>query len=199
MKGAFFPVCLTALVCLALIATGIDFALDDAWIHLAYAKSLKLGEGLSYNPNDYETGASSPLWVLLLASIPWFGHPVLVSKMLGLLCHLGSIGVLLSLLRHWFPHLNSSSFTGLCAGLAPLSVQSSVSGMAVCLATLLWLGALLAVMAGADGPWFWSSSVWQLGLDGCLWAVWGTVSCGKVDSLSRCRWWLLRAVLCSFG
>src|SRR5690606_18764685 len=48
----------------------VDFTLDDAYIHLAYAKSLRLGEGLSYNPGDYETGFSSPLWVALLAVWP---------------------------------------------------------------------------------------------------------------------------------
>ena len=47
-----------------------DFCLDDAWIHLSYAKSLRLGEGLSYNPHDWETGCSSPLWVLVLAAWP---------------------------------------------------------------------------------------------------------------------------------
>src|SRR5690606_3109071 len=63
----------SACVGAALIAAGFaglfivgsrDFPLDDAWIHLAYAKSLRLGDGLSYNPGDWETGASSPLWVL---------------------------------------------------------------------------------------------------------------------------------------
>ena len=47
-----------------------DFCLDDAYIHLSYVKSLHLGEGLSYNPHDLETGMSSPLWVFVLALIP---------------------------------------------------------------------------------------------------------------------------------
>ena len=66
---------------------GIDFALDDAWIHLSYAQSLKLAEGLSYNPNDWETGFSSPLWVLALTILPWFGKPMVAVKALGVFIH----------------------------------------------------------------------------------------------------------------
>src|SRR5436190_21409966 len=67
-----------------------DFCLDDAWIHLDYARSLKLGEGLSYNPGDLETGSSSPLWALLLALWPWGPDPVLAVKILGALLHAAS-------------------------------------------------------------------------------------------------------------
>ena len=56
---------------------GVDFCLDDAWIHLSYAKSLRLGDGLSYNPGDWETGFSSPLWALLLAVWPTGTAPVM--------------------------------------------------------------------------------------------------------------------------
>lgn len=32
-----------------------EFCLDDAYIHLAYAKSLRLGDGYSYNPGDWSS------------------------------------------------------------------------------------------------------------------------------------------------
>src|SRR5690606_18571717 len=69
-----------------------DFALDDAWIHMAYAKSLGLGDGLSYNPGDWETGTSSPLWVLLLAVWPIGGDPVVSVMALGVLLHAATAG-----------------------------------------------------------------------------------------------------------
>src|SRR5262245_54891587 len=47
-----------------------ELCLDDAYLHLAYARSLRLGEGLSYNPHDWELGATSPLWALILATLP---------------------------------------------------------------------------------------------------------------------------------
>ena len=181
MRLEYLSIAFTALVGCYLLVVGVDFALDDAWIHLAYAKSLKLGEGLSYNPYDYETGASSPLWVLILAIVPWFDHPMWVSKSLGVLSHLGALYFLLRLLREWFPKLSSMllCLLGLCAGLAPLLLQGAVSGMAVSLAALLWMGALwslhkkhrmalllvfLSVAARAELVVFW-------GLWGCLHAL----------------------------
>lgn len=140
-------------LCLYLAVTGIDFSLDDAWIHLAYAKSLKLGEGLSYNPYDYETGASSPLWVLILAAVPWFGHPLLVSKLLCIFCFIGSLVLLQMLLVEWFPRLPHRliALLVLCGGLGPLQLQSAVSGMAVSLTSLLWLAALVQI--SRNGRW----------------------------------------------
>jgi 4-amino-4-deoxy-L-arabinose transferase-like glycosyltransferase len=41
--------------------------LDDTWIHVRFADSISQGEGLSYNEGTVTTGATSPLWVLLLA------------------------------------------------------------------------------------------------------------------------------------
>src|ERR1700755_404930 len=70
-----------------MLVGGHDFCLDDAWIHLAYAKSLRLGDGLSYNPGDWETGFSSPLWVFFLAALPWGSSPVVAVKLFGGLCH----------------------------------------------------------------------------------------------------------------
>jgi hypothetical protein len=66
---------------------GGNFSLDDTWIHLSYALSLKLGEGFSYNPGDWETGSSSPLWVVLLWLWPLGADPVLRTKVLCALLH----------------------------------------------------------------------------------------------------------------
>src|SRR5689334_16996580 len=75
---------------------GHDVCLDDAFIHLDYALSLKRGEGLSYNPFDWETGSSSPLWALVLALWPWGTDPVLSVKLLGVLLH-GALSALTAL------------------------------------------------------------------------------------------------------
>src|SRR4051794_8476202 len=40
-----------------------DFPLDDAWIHLVYARNLWSHATLAYNPGVPESGASSVLWV----------------------------------------------------------------------------------------------------------------------------------------
>ena len=96
------PVLIAIILGAALTQTGLDFSLDDAWIHLAYAKSLKLFEGLSYNPYDFETGSSSPLWVIILSLVPWGSNAMVVSKMIGVFCFALSIFVLGVILKKWF-------------------------------------------------------------------------------------------------
>lgn len=124
--------------------SGTDFSLDDAWIHMAYARSLKLGEGLSYNPHDWETGFSSPLWVLALTILPWLGHPLVAVKTLGVLLH-GVAASLAAVCGSALAKLTTKggrpALAGLLSGLLvavhPGLLQSAVSGMEVTLATVL--------------------------------------------------------------
>jgi hypothetical protein len=131
---------------LAVALGGRDFCLDDAWIHLDYARSLKLGEGLSYNPGDLETGSSSPLWALLLALWPWGENPVLAVKILGALLHAASAalaGALIWTLAGERAQVVATSVSALMAGLLvafePSLVQSATSGMEVSLTAALLL------------------------------------------------------------
>lgn len=122
-----------------------DFSLDDAYIHLAYAKSLRLGDGLSYNPHDWELGATSPLWVLLLATLPLGASVVPSVQLLGIVLHALTCG--LTAATVWCAVMDEASGAaprartfgavaagGLCA-LQPLLLQGAVSGMEVPLAT----------------------------------------------------------------
>ena len=45
----------------------IGALLDDTWIHVRFASHISDGQGLSYNEGELTTGATSPLWVLMLA------------------------------------------------------------------------------------------------------------------------------------
>lgn len=47
----------------------LGFRLDDAWIHLVYARSLWEQGLLAYNDGIPATGATSPLWALLLSVV----------------------------------------------------------------------------------------------------------------------------------
>lgn len=132
---------------------GTDFSLDDAWIHLSYARSLKLGEGLSYNPNDWETGFSSPLWAIAVSILPWFGKPLIAVKTLGVALHGVGAGLAASCAAilaernpRATPGSRSAAHAALLAGslvaLHPGLLQASVSGMEVTLTT----AALLALV-----------------------------------------------------
>ena len=68
----------------------VGLPLDDAWIHLVYARSLAALHGFAFNPGQLETGSTSPLWTLLLVPASWaarlFGiSVVLPAKLTGLL------------------------------------------------------------------------------------------------------------------
>jgi len=63
--------------------------LDDAWIHMVYARSLAALQGFAYNPGQLETGSTSPLWAILLAPAAFlaraFGISVVVpAKVIGI-------------------------------------------------------------------------------------------------------------------
>lgn len=135
-----------------------DFALDDAWIHLAYAKSLRLGDGLSYNPGDHETGFSSPLWVLVLSAWPIAGNPVVPVKLLGALLHaatswMGAL-VTLELARrhagpdHPVPLASLTLLGGVLVACQPTLVQAATSGMEVPLAAFVLLATCREVLRG---------------------------------------------------
>lgn len=139
----------------AFSGAGVDeFCLDDAWIHLAYAKSLRLGDGLSYNPGDWETGFSSPLWVLLLAAWPTGPEPVVSVKLLGALLHAGTAGLAAGIaldlasarasVERPLPVLSISLLAGCLCATAPTLLQGASSGMEVPLATCVVLACLRA-------------------------------------------------------
>jgi len=150
---------LAAAVLGALMLPGpADFALDDSWIHLAYAKSLRLGDGLSYNPGDHELGFSSPLWVLLLAVWPIAGDPVRPVQLLGILLHAltafiaAQLGLDLARRRASLaaplPVLSLALLGGVLTAVTPTLVQASVSGMEVSLTAALVLAVAWAMLGG---------------------------------------------------
>ena len=138
--------------------SGSDFCLDDAWIHLAYARSLGLGDGLSYNPGDLETGSSSPLWVVLLAILPWGGDPVLAVKLFGLLLHAASAALAASLALRIARLDERTSGRAMASGIAlaagalvaahPALLQGATSGMEVDLTSALLLALALLTLQG---------------------------------------------------
>jgi hypothetical protein len=145
-----------------MLVGGQDFCLDDAWIHLAYAKSLRLGDGLSYNPGDWETGFSSPLWVFFIALLPWGSSPVVAVKLFGGLCHAAlawGVASTVELLGRERSDVDPRwlAFAGavMCA-LDPAFAFAATSGMEVSLAAALIVWTLYAALT--DRTW-WSAAL----------------------------------------
>ncbi len=123
--------------------------LDDTWIHFVYAGNLAQQGGFYYNPGVPEAGATSPLWVILLAIplkmlMPLGVGPVVISKALAI-----AFAILASMLAYHLVQIYTESYlAGLLAGiivaLDPTFSFSKVSGMeATLFAGLMLLTILL--------------------------------------------------------
>ena len=67
------------------------YPLDDAWIHLTFARNLATHGELSYSPGTLSAGSTSPLWTALLAPGFWLPFdPFIWNVCLGLLALISS-------------------------------------------------------------------------------------------------------------
>jgi len=69
--SAIIAVLLACLVYLQTMSiwTYAGFPLDDSWIHIEYARSIYEGRPWEYSPGCPSTGATSPLWAILLSPL----------------------------------------------------------------------------------------------------------------------------------
>jgi arabinofuranosyltransferase len=75
-----------------LVALFWPYTCDDAFITYRYAEHLAAGVGPAFNPGELVEGYSNPLWLgLLVVGVKLGGDVVIVSKVLGLLCGLGTV------------------------------------------------------------------------------------------------------------
>jgi hypothetical protein len=125
----------------------VGLPLDDAWIHLVYARSLAALQGFAYNPGQLETGSTSPLWAVLLVPASWtariFGiSVVLPAKVSSLLAGVWASVAAARVARHLGLGLAVELAAGLAIAVDPALAFAQVSGMEVMLAAALALWAL---------------------------------------------------------
>ncbi|MCA9727110.1 MAG: hypothetical protein KC729_05450, partial [Candidatus Eisenbacteria bacterium] len=123
--------------------------LDDAWIHQVYGRSVATGHPFQYNPGEWEVGATSPLWAILLAPGHWMGSPVAYAKLLGvLLVIVAAIAGARIVVRLAGPG-PAVVFAALLPAI-PYVAFADVSGMEV---SLFLAVSLLVLLAVSDGGW----------------------------------------------
>ena len=136
--------------------TGRGYPLDDAWIYAVYGRSLAREGVLAYNPGVPATGATSPLWPVVLA-IPhliWAQPDVVVMavKLIGFGLHVLTAVLMLAALRGptrvEYPVLAGA----VLVALHPDLISGSTSGMEVPLSTALTAALLLAARRGRFLP-----------------------------------------------
>ena len=133
------------------------FPLDDAWIHLQFARNLGHGAGFSYNPGIPVAGSTAPLWTLLLA-IPAALRldPIVSTKLIGLVLTIVAAWLTGEVARWLSGSRLVGFYTALVMALSPRMTWGSLSGMEVGLYTALSVGALLAYLRALESgrPWW---------------------------------------------
>jgi len=127
------------------IAGASGFPLDDAWIHLQFARNLAEGAGFSFNPGAPVAGSTAPLWTLLLAAGAAASSPSLgMAKAFGVAATLGAAILTRRAALAW----GARADVALVAAVALLwtgpVAWGALSGMEVALAAFLVAAALLA-------------------------------------------------------
>ncbi|MEM7048763.1 MAG: hypothetical protein AAF604_03850 [Acidobacteriota bacterium] len=117
---------------------GLGFPLDDTWIHLTFAQNLAAGEGLAYNPGEPVSGSTAPLWTALLALVLLLpGNPVMWLKGLGVVLYLLTLSATHRLARRHGASAGAAWLAGALVAATSWMVWSALSGMEICLFTLL--------------------------------------------------------------
>ena len=124
-----------------LIGEAGGLPLDDSWIHLAFARNLAAGAGLSLNPGELVTGSTAPLWTALLSVLFLLPGPTAVWVEL--------LGVALYLVTGDAAHRLGREL-GLGPGLALLA-----SGLTLGTGWLVW-----AALSGLEIPLFTALCLW---------------------------------------
>jgi arabinofuranosyltransferase len=138
-------------------ATYWGFPLDDAWIHLQFAKNIGHGLGFSYNPGIPVAGSTAPLWTLVLA-VPAALHldPILSTKIIGLTLTIATATLAGEVVRWLSGSRGAGLYTALLLALSPRMAWGSLSGMEVGLYATLTVGTLLAYLRALESgrPWW---------------------------------------------
>ena len=128
----------------------IGFPLDDAWIHLTYARNLAIRGEWAFIPGQPSAGSTSPLWSGLLALgfflpySPYLWVYLLGTVTLAVLACTGYYGFKVLCPRE---NENWALFTGVLLILEWHLVWSAVSGMETLLFSLLVLVSLILIAA----------------------------------------------------
>lgn len=127
------------------IAGVAGLPLDDAWIHLHFARNLAEGLGFVYNPGTAVAGSTAPLWTLLLgAGARVAGPSVALAKALGVAAVVAAGLVTRRAALAWGAAPGAALVAGVGLLWTGAFAWGALSGMEVGLAALLVAAALWA-------------------------------------------------------
>ena len=137
---------------------GQGFPLDDSWIHVRFAQNLAAGRGFAFNPGEPSTGATSPLWILVLAGgLLAMRSPLVAAYVLGVALTIAACVVVYKIALTLLDNRGFALATALLTGITGPMTWASLSGMEPPLYTFLTLLGIylyLLARAGARRPRF---------------------------------------------
>jgi arabinofuranosyltransferase len=108
----------------------IGFPLDDAWIHLVYARNLALSGSWSFQNNDLTAGSTAPLWTMILALAFWItNNPYCTAFVTGIASLIGLAYISQKLSEEWIRTASSFPLVGVFIAAEWHLTWASVSGM----------------------------------------------------------------------
>ncbi|HEY5982957.1 MAG TPA: hypothetical protein VIU38_05745 [Anaerolineales bacterium] len=140
---------IVAAALLFLLPHAAEFPMDDAYIHLVYARNLAEHGSLDFNfPGERGVGSTSLLWVLLLAAGLKVGIPMAVlAKALGIASLIAlSLGVQTLLRSIWGPL--PAFLAAALVGISGNMLWFALSGMETVLFLALGIAVLIAYRSG---------------------------------------------------
>ncbi|MBN2561269.1 MAG: hypothetical protein JXQ75_10105 [Phycisphaerae bacterium] len=116
------------------------FPLDDAFIHLQFARNLYEDGQMAFNRGVPSSGSTAPLYPVLLAAVycavrNWYA----ASFIIGGLCSLGTALAVYGILRSWTGRLDLARWGGLLTVVACPTLLQAYSGMESPVYSLLFL------------------------------------------------------------
>jgi hypothetical protein len=119
------------------------FPLDDAFIHLQFARNLAAGGALAFNPGEPVAGTTAPLWTALVALLSLLpGALAFWAKGAGVAAHLASLVAVDRLARALDLSRGRAAVAVVLVGWTDWLVFASTSGMEIPLFTLVVLEGL---------------------------------------------------------
>ncbi len=146
----------------SILAGGMGFPIDDAWIHLTFAQNIAHGYDISFNPGELSTGSSAPLWTYMLAGGLALGmSPIVVSFVLGMIFSLLLLLFSYQLARQLWQSDSVATLVVLLLALEHYTAWDTLSGMEISLYTALVIAILWLAQRGG---WRWWVAMALLGI-----------------------------------
>ncbi|NQT35043.1 hypothetical protein HQ587_07630 [bacterium] len=152
----YFWVFTAGVILLTLQIPLFDYIVDDAFIHLTFARNLAQGNGFAFNPGEPTYGSTAPLWTMILAFFSLLFTPGLgMAKALSIIFGLLTIPAFRLLAGNIGLTRKSADIATIVWAVNVWLVRWTASGMEATLATLLLLIAVNAQVRSKDSAGIW--------------------------------------------